>query len=93
MPRTLDESSYVDSGFSRFLRRSIDNPAVPANSLHQYASNANQQSRTINFDQQPTSGNIGDTIRVGNIEIDGSKGRISVYDGADEVVRIGELDD
>lgn len=82
--------TYADAGFNGFLHRSID--TLPAGNLRDVALRATQMPRTINFDQQQVGGALGNVIKVGSITIDGTNGRISVYDGTNEVVRIGELD-
>lgn len=82
-----DNPDYTDSGFDGFLSRSVDN-------LSQV--NLDSQgpvSTQIPFDRAQVSGPLGDTLRFGNIQLDGRKGRISIFDGDNEVVRIGELDD
>lgn len=85
--------TYVDAGFSAFMRRSIDNPERPVTSLKDYARTAQQQTRALNFDQAQVSGNIGDILKVGKgIQLDGNVGRISIFDSlGNEVGRIGEL--
>ena len=87
--------TYKDAGFSAFLRRSIDSPAMPAATLQQYARNVQQMPRAINFDQTPTSGQMSEVTKVGkSIILDGKKGRISIVDDqANENVRLGNLDE
>ena len=82
-----DKYDYEASGFDGFLSRSIDD-------LSQVNLDAaGPQSTAIRYDSAQVSGMLGDTIRVGSILINGVEGRISIYDGDTEVVRIGELDD
>lgn len=83
-PGTYD---YTAAGFDKFLSRSVDD--VSQQNLDSTA----PTSMAIPFDRTQTSGLLGNIIRVGNIQIDGVKGRISIYDGDNEVVRLGELDD
>ena len=77
---------YTTSGFDGFLSRSVDD--LPQNNLD----SAGPVSNSMAYDRNQVTGAIGNTIKVGNITIDGVKGRISIYDGTNEVVRIGELD-
>lgn len=85
-------STYVQAGFNGFLRRTIGSNG--AMSLRQSSSDFRKVNNpAINFDESQTTGALGDTIKVGSILIDGKTGRISVFDGTNEVVRIGELDD
>lgn len=87
--------NYKDAGFSAFMRRSIDNPRNPVTSLKDYARTAQQQSRAINFDNAPVSGQLSDITKVGDkITLDGTSGRISIFDATgNEVGRIGSLTD
>lgn len=78
-------ADYTDSGFDDFLSRSIDN--LPRSNL----SGQGPVSKTVAFDRTQTTGMLGDTLQIGSIHIDGVKGRISIFDGDNEVVRIGEL--
>lgn len=82
--------TYAAAGFNKFFRRSID--STSAATLNDAASQASAYSSEINFDQSQTSGSLGSVVQVGNVNIDGVQGRISVFEGSDEVVRIGELD-
>lgn len=75
-----DDYTYQHSGFSRFFRRAIDNPANPVNSLKDLARGASQQHREINYDQQNVSGNMSGVMRVGTINIDGQKSHITISD-------------
>lgn len=92
MANDIQPYTYKDAGFSAFYRRSIGNPERAVTSLKDYARTATQQTRTINFDQQPVSGNLSGVTKVGeNIKLDGTRGRISVYDEGDEVVALGDI--
>lgn len=93
-PTNEQPYTYKDAGFSAFMRRSIDNPRTAVTSLTDYARTAQQQSRSINFDNAPVSGNLSGITRVGDkIVLDGNRGRISVNDdNQKEVVRIGDID-
>lgn len=78
-----DEYDYTQAGFNDFLTR----PLVSLTSAPQQS-----QSRQVNFDQAQITGSLGDTLRIGKINLDGVSGRISVFDdNSNEVVRIGDL--
>lgn len=82
----MAQYDYNDAGFDGFLSRSIDN-------LTQI--NLDSQgpvSTQMKFDSAQVSGMVGDSLKVGNIVIDGVTGRISIFDGNEETVRIGKLD-
>lgn len=78
---------YEQAGFDGFLSRSIDD--VQQTNLESTGPISTQ----VRFDASQISGSLGDQLTIGNIKLDGVKGRISVYDGENEVIRIGELDD
>lgn len=85
--------SYKDAGFSAFMRRSIDNPSIAVTTLSEYARVAQQNTRAINFDQSPVSGQLASVTKVGdNIVLDGSIGRISILSDGDQVVALGNVD-
>lgn len=90
MANPNQRKTYAASGFNKFFRRSID--SIDASTLNDVASQATAYTNDINFDQSQTSGSLGSVVQVGNVNIDGVQGRISVFEGSDEVVRIGELD-
>ena len=78
---------YTEAGFDAFLSRSIDN-------LSQInLDSQGPQTTQVRYDSAQVSGALGDTLRIGSIHLDGVKGRISIYNEDNEVVRIGELDD
>lgn len=79
--------SYTDAGFDNFLSRSIDN-------LSQVnLDSAGPQSTAKAFDRTQVSGSLGDSLSIGNIILDGRKGRITISDDNNNtVVIIGELD-
>lgn len=88
--------NYNTAGYNSYMTKSIDltnqlpvNPQIATlNTPQQYSTN------NLNYNNSQTTGSLGDIIQVGNITIDGSQGRISIFDGTDtEVVRIGSLDD
>lgn len=94
MADNLDTSSifdYGNVGFDAFLSRSIDLSGLgyypTLNTIP--AINTGMQ---VNYDQNQISGALGDSLRIGNIAIDGANGRISIYDdGGNEIVRLGAL--
>lgn len=90
MANNNNPPTYAHAGFNKFFRRSID--STQAETLSVAATQATGMSQEVNFDQSQTSGNLGSIIQVGSINIDGKNGKISVFEGANEVVRIGELD-
>lgn len=79
---------YTTAGFDKFFSRSVDNIAQ---------ANLDSQGPVAiaqRFDDTQVSGALGNTIRLGNIYIDGVKGRISFFDdNGREYMRQGELDD
>lgn len=90
MANGITEYDYQAAGFSAFLTRSIDDSA--ALNLDALSSSVQQSTREVNYDHSPTTGGLGSIIRIGNIQLDGVTGRISIYDSNNnEVVRIGEL--
>lgn len=80
-----DDYDYTRSGLDGFLMRSIDKtPQVNLN-------DPGPQTTAIKYDTAQVSGFLGNTLQVGSVHIDGVNGRISIFDGDNEVVRIGEL--
>ena len=85
----MEEYDYSSAGFDPFLSRSIDN--TPRANLDD---NRNVPiSQSVSYDRGAMSGAFPDVVRIGDIHLDGVRGRISIYDGDDEVTRIGSLDD
>lgn len=81
--------TYRDSGLDAYFSRSIANRV--GNTLAQSSNAAG--TNTINFDQTPTAGSLGDKIQVGGITIDGTKRRIVITDGSgNEIGWIGNID-
>jgi hypothetical protein len=79
------DGDYTAAGFDKFLTRA--DQTIGGN-LDAVAPN-----NAVAFDRTQVTGQLGDTLRIGNIHIDGISGRISIYEGENEVVRIGELGD
>ncbi len=79
---------YNSAGFDGFLSRSIDD--VSQTNLDSQGPVSTQMA----YDRTQVTGQLGDTLRIGLIELDGVKGRISIFDAdGNEIVRMGELDD
>lgn len=81
--------SYTNSGFDGFMNRSID--GISAHNLDTLVMNIPLWARQLSYDTVQTSAQLGDKLSVGNIVIDGQSGRISIFDGANEIARIGQL--
>lgn len=78
------EYNYLDAGFDPFLSRSIDD------SVQINLDSPGPPARQISFDQAQLSGAIGDSIRVGNITINGSAGNITANDGSNDFFILGD---
>lgn len=78
------EYSYLDAGFDGFLSRSIDD--VTQVNLDSQG----PQTQAIRFDQSQLTGAMGDNIRVGRININGSAGNITANDGNNDFFIIGD---
>lgn len=85
----MDNYDYSTAGYDQFLTRSIDSNL--AQTLDQSA--AMDTSRQNNFEQNQTSGVLGDIFRIGNIELNGTDGVIRLRDkDGREVLSIGDPD-
>lgn len=81
-----NDYTYENAGYDSFLSRSVDdNPQVNLDSQ-------GPTSTAFRYDSGQSSGSVGDKISIGSVVIDGTKGRISIYDGGVEIVRLGSLD-
>lgn len=79
---------YTTAGFDSFLTRSIDSTGTL-----NLAQATVSQTQEINYDQSPASGSLGNILKIGNIQLDGSSGIISILDeNGLEAIRIGNLD-
>jgi len=78
--------NYEDLGFNKFLQRSIKTQNTQTQSQSNFSSG-------LNFDQVQMSGSLGDKIQVGgnNIIIDGVNRRITINDGNNDVITIGDV--
>jgi hypothetical protein len=80
---------YTRAGFDGFLSRSIE---VTANNQTLNLLPAISTGQQLNYDQMQVTGSLGDHLRIGNIDIDGGAGRISIFDSENnEIVRLGAL--
>lgn len=78
-----DNWDYIAAGFDKFLSRG-DTPNL-SGSLDQEVTVNN----AIAFDRGQVSGAFGDTVRIGNILLDGANSRIIMNDGTNDVLLIG----
>lgn len=86
-----NQFDYSTQGFNDFLIRSID-MTMTAGNLNEF-NPSTVSSRILNYDQTQSMGQMGDYLNIGNIRINGSTGRISIFDQeGNEVGRIGELE-
>jgi hypothetical protein len=81
--------TYESAGFTPYLRRPLGT-AVGQQGL---ARTTLPIARNYNFDQAQVTGSLGDKLSIGKIVLNGSDGKISVFDDeGNEVITIGELD-
>lgn len=80
---------YTRAGFSPFLTRTPSSRvSVPM------SGNVQRIPRKLAFDRQLINGNLGDTLKVGKVGINGAAGYIfTENDDGEEVTRMGNLDD
>lgn len=77
-------SNYEDAGFDAFLSRSIDN--ISQVNLNSAAPISNQ----IAYDRTQISGQLGDTLQIGDIGLNGSEAGIELKQGSARTMIIGE---
>lgn len=85
----MSKYTYIDAGFNSFLSRSVS-----SNPFAQTLSDTPSTSSgtTINFDRQQVAAALGNILSIGTITLDGTTGRISVFDdNQTEIGRIGDL--
>lgn len=84
-----EQYTYRNAGFNRFFRRSISsNPDTKT--LKNAVSSGN---RDLKFDDMQVSGFMGDTMRIGKINLDGKVGNLKFHDDRGEAHAIlGEED-
>lgn len=78
--------SYEDAGLDGFLSRSIDD--VSQINLDSQGPNTT----AIRYDSAQVSGALGDTLRLGRINLNGASGNIVLDDGNTNRVLLGEDD-
>lgn len=79
----MDQYDYTADGFDGFLSRSIDDVSQV---------NLDSQgpvSRAIRYDDAQVSGQLGDTLRLGNVKINGVPGNIVISDGNNDFFLAG----
>lgn len=80
----MDEpTDYTNSGFDKFLSRG-DTPNLGG------PLDAQTPNNSLPADRTQITGALGDTLRIGNILLDGASGRIIMNDGNTDVLLIGE---
>ncbi len=87
-PETTDILDYSKVGFDAFLSRSIDNEYTPSGATLNFlpVPSAGQQ---LNYDQMQVGGSLGDRLKLGRVQINGTDGQITVSDGENVRVVIG----
>lgn len=78
--------SYQDSGFDKFLSRSIDDLSQSNLSVGGPVSNS------IAYDRNQVSGQLGDTLQIGSIRLNGSDQNIILSDSNNVRLLIGRQD-
>lgn len=83
-PTAGGEYTYESAGFDGFLSRSID--ALTQVTLD----SPGPVSTSIPFDRGQQSGSLGNVIMIGSIKLDGASGRITINDGSNDFLLMGE---
>lgn len=78
------DQDYTAAGFDSFLSRSVDD--LPQTNLD----SKGPANNAMPFDRTQVSGALGDTVKIGNIFLDGANSRIIMNDGTNDVLLIGE---
>lgn len=79
--------SYLDAGFNRFFSRKISG----GSQVQTLSGVSAGKMASLNFDQMHVSGALGDTLKIGNIFLDGANGRIDIQDDNSNVIaRFGQ---
>lgn len=78
-----DENDYSSSGFDKLLSRG-DTPNLQGSLDEETINN-----RSVPFDRTQVSGPLGDVLKIGDILLDGAKGRIIMNDGNTDILLIG----
>lgn len=74
------DSDYSQSGFDKFLSKG-DNPSLGGSLDNETVIN-----NSLSYDRTQVSGQLGDILQIGNIIIDGRRGKIIVDDGNERVL-------
>lgn len=78
-----NDYSYENAGFDSFLSRSIDN--LTRVNLDSQGPTSTQ----IRYDSAQVSGMLGDTLQIGGIQLNGVPGNITINDGNNDFLLIG----
>lgn len=78
------EYSYLDAGFDSFLTRSIDSSAQVT------LDSPGPPNTAIRLDGAQFSGAISDTLRIGNLSLNGVPGNIMANDGSNDFFILGD---
>lgn len=84
-----NDYDYTNTGMDSFMSRSID--GVMATGLDNLILKMPLWARQLPYDTVSTTGSLGDKLTLGNITIDGVSGRITVSDGTNDRVIIGNI--
>ena len=77
-------ADYTDAGFDAFLSRSIDD-------LSQVnLDSQGPQTTAVRYDSAQVSGMLGDTLQLGKIRFNGRAGNITINDGNNDFLLMGE---
>lgn len=80
----MQDYDYIVAGFDSFMSRSIDN-------LSQVnLDSQGPQTTAIRYDSAQVSGMLGDTLQVGKVHINGSRGNITGNDGNNDFFILGD---
>lgn len=81
--KPANDYSYLDAGFDSFLSRSIDDLSQTT------LDSQGPQTTQIRYDSSAGSGAIGDTLRIGSINLNGVEGTITINDGNNDFLLMG----
>ncbi len=77
---------YTTSGFDNFLSRGLDDVSM---------TNLDSQgpiSRQVAYDRNQVTGQLGDTLQIGNIHLNGADQNIVLSDGSNDRLLLGRQD-
>lgn len=98
-PPTSQEYNYTNSGIDAFLNRAIDQVSwqTTLNATLNYPGSESLQTlptppntNNLNMNAQAVTGSLGNTMAVGDVNINGSDGNIVLSDGTNDRVLIGQ---